>query len=93
MLKDNFESSCKEMYRKFKALIEGTGDDDLRKSIFQGMKSTNSSASSSLANSIILNKQKAPVVSIDLSASPLKASQISLKEGKYYILSLRSPDI
>jgi len=46
-------------------LLEGTGDDEMRKSVFQGMKAS----TTSLSNSIILNKQRPPVVSIDLSDS------------------------
>ena len=42
---DEFQKSCKEIYRKFKIFIEGAEEDDLRKSVFAGMKSSNSSIS------------------------------------------------
>ena len=43
-IKDNFDRSCKEMYRQFKVMIEGGDQNDLRKSIFTMKKSiTNSS--------------------------------------------------
>ncbi|KAL4463066.1 hypothetical protein ABPG74_007067 [Tetrahymena malaccensis] len=71
-IKDAFESQTKDMYRKFKALLEGADNEDLRQSIFAGIKST-----VSLSNSMILSK-KASIVSIDLSSSsssnPLKRS-------------------
>lgn len=38
-IKDNFEKSCKEMYRQFKMLVQGGDPTDLRKSIFAMKKS------------------------------------------------------
>lgn len=42
-IKDSFDKSCKEMYRQFKAMIEGGDQNDLRKSIFTMKKSFGSS--------------------------------------------------
>lgn len=38
-IKENFEKSCKEMYRQFKMLVQGGDPTDLRKSIFAMKKS------------------------------------------------------
>ncbi|EGR27008.1 MORN repeat protein [Ichthyophthirius multifiliis] len=55
-IKENFDQSCKEMYRKFKQFIEGIDEEEnqMKKSIFT-------------KNSQVHTKQKPQIVSIDLS--------------------------
>lgn len=73
-IKQEFERNCKDMYRQFKAMIEGGDQNDLRRSIF------------TMKKSLFPSQSQTQTITIDLSIpNKMKSSNVVDQRGSFGI--------